>query len=632
MKRILLPLLTLWLGIAGVSAGVTLPALFQDGMVVQRGKAIQLWGLAEASETINITFRGKTYTVQADGAGEWRTTLPAQKAGGPYELTIGEKTITDLMIGDVWLCSGQSNMDIEVSRVAPHYGEALFDYDNPNIRLLRVRNTTDTHGPREDVPTDGWHKMSRTSAWSYSAIGYFLAREMYRRTGVAQGVIVNSWGGTPIEAWLPADTMRLYWPKMYSQTMLYQDDRLVASMREASTRLSTQWSRTLDALDPGIAGQWTNARLDESQWRHVQQDGPLTTRRDISGTLWLRQHINIDDTHAGRKALLLLGTIYDCDYTYINGVEVGRTYYEYPPRRYRIPEGLLHQGDNVITVRLINKAGVPRFYKQKPYRIEFAPDDTIALSRQWLARDGADITRQPNISLGLQNLPSTLYNAVLAPLAPYAIAGAVWYQGESNTGRSQLYHQQLKELMGSWRTLWGDSQLPFVICQLANYMQPTDTPQESGWAELREAQRLAADGDSHADLAVLLDLGETVDIHPVRKQEAAQRIANAMENLVWGKKNPISPRALTATTDEAGHITVAYDQPLQEGELYQWELQSQDGQWHNAKATAKGKNVTITGTNHPKAVRYAWKNNPDKANTKSKDGVPASSLELKIKN
>lgn len=633
MRRLILFCLAVALGCAGAAAAVRLPALFQDGMVVQRGKALHVWGTAEPGETIAIAFRGKRTTATADGGGQWSAELPAGKAGGPFTLTVGERTINDVLVGDVWLCSGQSNMDVMVERVSPQYDPATFDFADDNIRLLRVRNTTNTHGPCEDFPTDGWHKVCRKSAWNFSAIGYFLAREMRSRTGVPQGVIVNSWGGTPIEAWLPADTVRRYWPKMYSETMLYQDDRLVGAMQEASSRAGDQWNRTLDELDPGMGGQWMAAATSDSDWQKVSQDGRVYEGRDLCGSLWLRQHITIDKAHAGRPATLLLGTMYDCDHTYVNGIEVGRTYYEYPPRRYKVREGLLREGDNVITIRFINKAGVPHFYKQKPYRLDFGGGDTIALCHDWLARKGVEVARQPNVGVSLQNLPATLYNAVLAPLAPYTVAGVVWYQGESNTGRSSLYRQQLTQLMGSWRGLWGDSQLPFVVCQLANYMQPSATPQESGWAELREGQRLAAEADPHAELAVLIDLGEAVDIHPLRKREAAGRIADCMESLAFGKKTPLSPKAVAAKA-EGGTVTVAFDQTLQSGELHEWELQSADGRWHNAKANAapKSKNVTIACPDapQPKAVRYAWKNNPDKADTRGTNGKPAAPMRMEL--
>ena len=257
-----------------------------------------------------------------------------------------------------------------------------------------------------------------------------------------------------------------------------------------------------------------------------------------TGTTWLRQHIQIDKAHAGQPARLLLGTLFDADITYVNGQQVGRTYYQYPPRRYDIPEGLLREGDNVITIRFINKYGMAHFIPQKPYMLCFGadrqsqnpmPKDVIALSNKWLQHAGADMPSCPSGDVSLQNLPTTLYNAVLYPLAPYALNGIVWYQGESNTGNPAPYRDYLQKLMGSWRALWQDPALPFCIVQLANHdgRQQTGMPRpivyetnpvNSNWARLREAQRLATIGDEHAETACLIDLGEVVLDHDgVRK-------------------------------------------------------------------------------------------------------------------
>lgn len=614
------------------SARVSLPALVSDGMVLQRGQALPLWGWADAGENVNISFRGKTYAAQADSTGCWRVTLPAQKPGGPYAITVGDITVSDVMVGDVWLCSGQSNMDVMVERVSPQYPDATFDYANDRIRLLRVRNTTDTHGPAHDVPTDGWHHLCREAAWRYSALAYFLARQMYDRTGVPQGVIVNSWGGTPIEAWIDADRMRQHYPEAYSETMLYQDDRLVHALQEAGNRANTSWRLTLDSLDPGLAGGWARTAYDDAAWPVVNQYGQLLPDRNLSGSLWLRQHVVVDKAHAGKPCTLLLGTMYDSDITYLNGRQVGTTGYEYPPRRYQVPQGLLAEGDNVIAIRFINHAGVPHFYKQKPYRLVFADGDTIGLSPMWRAQVGARIARAPQAGVSLQNMPSTLYNAVLAPLAPYAVAAAVWYQGETNTGRPQLYAEQLRLMLDSWRQKWQRPDMPFVIVQLAGYMQPSDQPQQSGWAELREAQRTVARDDRHAELAVAIDLGETVDIHPLRKREVAERVANAIDRTVFGKKKaPLSPQPLKATATGAT-VTVDFDQPLVPRELAEYELAGPDGVYHNARATAQGRSVALTadGVSQPVSVRYAWKHNPIKANTYGQNQLPATPFQMQV--
>lgn len=635
MKILIASVFLFFLCAGSALAKISLPALFADSMVIQRGKPVPVWGWADKGECVKVTFRKKSYEAVAGEDGRWQLSLPAQKTGGPYTLTVGDRTFRDVLVGDVWLCSGQSNMDVEVQRVAPQYADTVFNYANPRVRLFRVQNTTNTHGPCHDFPSSGWRSASRGAAWHFSALAYFFAREMAERTGVPQGVVVNSWGGTPIEAWIDGDRMKAHFPTAYSETEMYQDDNLVEALNAAGAKAGDAWQRLLDRADEGLQQRWQQPGTDDSQWRSVHQDGRLYEGNNLSGSLWLRQHITIDKAHAGRPCTLLLGTLYNCDHTYVNGQEVGATYYEFPPRRYKVAAGLLHEGDNVIAVRFVNQSGVPRFYKEKPYRLDFGDGDAIALSPNWLVKTGAEVARPAHAGVSLQSLPSTLYNAVLAPLAPYAVAGAVWYQGESNAGRNQLYAQQLDLLKQSWRERWGDNGLPFVIVQLPFFMQPSDGPQpHSSWAPIREAQRLATTDDGQAELAVTIDLGEAVDIHPLRKREVACRVADAAEHLVFHKKVALSPRPVSASVDN-GTVTVTFDQPLRpQNALYEWELAGADGRYVNAQASSNGSAVTVVCPEvpHPVSVRHAWKDNPAKLNTRSQAGLPATPFELKIKN
>ena len=465
-----------------VNAKIVLPQLFQSGMVLQRGKPIPVWGKADPQEQVTIRWQKKQYTTTADEQGRWRIDLPKTKAGGPYVLEVrgkdGEvREITDVLVGDVWLCSGQSNIDVTIERVYPQYVDEIEHFDNPSVRLFRVQNETNAHGVQDDIrPTSiNWKPLTKQNAWLFSALGSFLGKRMQEKTGVPQGVIVNSWGGTPIEAWLSADSLAKGYPQLLQKTRLYDNKEYVAAQMRANNLADRRWNELLDQQDPGIAGHYTALDCDDSSWKTIDQNnwGWRGT-----GTTWLRQHIQIDKAHAGQPARLLLGTLFDADITYINGQQVGRTYYQYPPRRYDIPEGLLREGDNVITIRFINKYGMVHFIPEKPYMLCFGadrqsqnpmPKDVIALSNKWLQHAGADMPSCPSGDVSLQNLPTTLYNAVLYPLAPYALSGIVWYQGESNTGNPAPYGDYLCKLMGGWRALWNDPSLPFCIVQLANH-------------------------------------------------------------------------------------------------------------------------------------------------------------------
>ena len=642
-----------------VEAKVSLPQMFQSGMVLQRGKQIPIWGKAEAGELVTIRFNTKQYATTADLDGNWRINLPKMKAGGPYTMTVGDLVLTNILIGDVWLLSGQSNIDVTIERVYPQYTQEIDTYENPNVRLFRVQNETDTHSVRDDIkPTPiNWKPLNKQNAWLFSAVGYFLGKRMQEQTKVPQGIIVNSWGGTPIEAWISADSLQPDYPLLVKKTQLYQNDSYVKAQAQANMEADRQWQKLLNEQDPGIEQNWTAPDFDDADWQTVNQyttDWALSpkSKRPIIGTIWLRQHIQVDKAHAGKPARLLLGTLFDQDVTYLNGKEIGHTYYQYPPRRYDIPEGMLREGDNVITVRFINKYGMAHFIPEKPYMLAFGddrmslnplPTDVIPLSENWQMHLGTEMPSCPSGDISLQNLPTTLYNAVLHPLAPYALSGMVWYQGESNTGHPAPYANYLKKMIGCWRDLWHDQQMPFVIVQLANYdgrqqsgfprpITPQTEPMNSGWAQLREAQRIVAKADPRAELAVINDLGETVDIHPLRKKEVAERIGIGFDRLVYHHKVALSPEVIAAAVKE-GQIILTLDQPIQEGNLYEFEVAGEDGIFHNV--TAQGAKNTVlldfASLSAPTAVRYAWKDNPLKANVRSLSGLPMSSFELKVK-
>ena len=647
MKKIIFFCATLFC-LSVADAKVTMPKLFQSGMVVQRGKLIPVWGHADAGEAVTVRFNKKVYQTTADADGRWRVDLPKMKAGGPYQLTVNDQTIDNILVGDVWLLSGQSNIDVTIERVYPQYTQEIDNYENNEIRLFRVQNETSTHGVKEDIrhTNINWKPVNKQNAWLFSAAGYFLGKRMFQTNKVPQGIIVNSWGGTPIEAWISEDSLKADYPMLIKKLQMYQNDNYVRAQMQANGAANQQWESILNQTDPGYA----DVAVDETSWQQIDQNN-WTWRG--TGSVWLRQHITIDKQHAGKPARLLLGTLFDRDVTYLNGKQIGQTGYQYPPRRYDIPEGMLKEGDNVIAIRFINKFGAVHFIPEKPYMLCFGddrlsqnpmPKDVQPLSQLWKMKVGAEMPQCPSSDVSLQNLPTTLYNAVLYPLAPYAINGVVWYQGESNTGNPAPYADHLKKLMGSWRDRWNDQQMPFVIVQLANYdgRQQTGMPRpiayqaepvNSGWAQLREAQRTAAKADPYAELAVINDLGETVDIHPLRKKEVAERIALCFDRLVYNnKKVKLSPEVIDVKVT-GDNIQLTLDQPIQEGDLYTFEVADTNHVFHNVPM-AKGMGNVITLLNFaftPTAVRYAWKDDPKEANVRSLTGLPMSSFELKLK-
>ena len=655
MKKYLLLAVTL-LTVSLADAEISLPQLFQSGMVLQRGKLIPIWGKAAPGELVTVRFNKKQYATTADAHGSWRINLPKMKAGGPYTLTVGNHVLTNILVGDVWLLSGQSNIDVTIERVYPQYPQEIDSYENNDVRLFRVQNETDVHGVRDDIkPTSiNWKPLNKENAWLFSAVGYFLGKRMQEKTNVPQGIIVNSWGGTPIEAWISKDSLERDYPMLVKRAQFFRSDDYVNSQMQANMQADRQWQKLLQESDAGILQNWAAPDCDDANWQSINQN-------DWSwrgcGSVWLRQHIIINKEHAGKPARLLLGTLFDQDITYLNGKEIGHTYYQYPPRRYDIPEGLLKEGDNVIAVRFINKYGAVHFIPEKPYMLCFGddrcsqnpmPKDAIPLAPTWKVSVGTEMPNCPSGDVSLQNIPTTLYNAVLHPLAPYAINGVVWYQGESNTGNPAPYADYLKKLMGCWRDRWQDPKMPFVIVQLANYdgrqqsgfprpITPQTAPMNSGWAQLREAQRTAAKADPRAELAVINDLGETVDIHPLRKKEVAERVGLCFDRLIYNNKVNLAPEVIASEVQD-GKIILTLDQPIQAGDLYEFEAAAADGDkvFQNVKATAEDNRITLILPEgfHPMstvyAVRYAWKDNPATANVRSLTGLPMSSFEMKV--
>ena len=632
-----------------LEAKVTMPQLFQNGMVLQRGKAIPIWGKADVGEAVTVTLNKKKVATVADADGRWRVDLPQMKAGGPFELKVNDLSIEDVFIGDVWLLSGQSNIDVTIERVYPNYTDEIDNFSLDKVRLFRVQNDTDTHGVKDDIrPTNiNWKPLTKQNAWLFSAVGSFLGKRMFEKTGVAQGIIVNSWGGTPIEAWISADSLRRDYPMLVKRVEFFQNDNYVRAQMQANGEASRRWNEMLNKEDN--VQSYAQPDFQDNDWTVIDQNN---WNWRGTGSVWLRQHITIDKAHADKPARLLLGTLYDQDVTYLNGKQIGQTGYQYPPRRYDIPEGLLQEGDNVIAIRFINKNGAVHFIPEKPYMLCFGddrlsqnpmPKDVIPLSPSWKFHLGAEMPPCPGGDVSLQNLPTTLYNAVLHPLAPYAVSGVVWYQGESNVGNPAPYADYLQKLICCWRDRWQQPELPFVVVQLANYdgRQQTGlprpityqaTPTNSNWAQLREAQRLTAKKMTNVELASAIDLGETVDIHPLRKKEVAERIGLCFDRLVYKDKKVRLMPEVVSTNVEGTTVTLTFDQPLRaSGELFEFEVAGSDGRFQNATARAEGNRIIITSpVSLPVRVRHAWKDNPARLNAYAETGLPVGAFELEV--
>lgn len=511
-------------------AKIVLPNLISDGMVLQRGTPVKIWGKADSGEKIQLMFLKKKYQAVADSLGNWQIDLPALKPGGPFSMSINDITLQNILIGDVFLCSGQSNMELMVSRVMDKYADEVNQYENPSIRYLKVPYAYDFNTPLSDIKPMAWKPLTKDNVMGYSALCYFFAKLLYEKTGVPVGIVNSSWGGTPVEAWISEEGLKDY-PIYLNQKSLYSSEELMNEIQRTGARHGRQWQAVLHASDKGLHDTtlWYDENLDDSAWDSVDMFSSQWGSngwRPINGSHWFRQSVEVPASWKGKDAVLRLGCIVDADSVYVNGHFVGSVSYQYPPRIYKVPASVLKPGENQITVRLISNGGYPHFVKEKPYKLVCGSEE-VNLSTTWKHRVGTVMPSMPGGSVAFQNMPLGLYNGMIAPLLNYQFKGVVWYQGESNVGKWKEYSSLLVSLMNDWRSKFGNAQLPFYIIELASFMSP-DNPGKFAWGKLQEQQADAVSKVSNATLIKNSDTGEWNDIHPLDKKTAAGRLVEAV--------------------------------------------------------------------------------------------------------
>ena len=509
-------------------AKVKLPALISDGMVLQREQPVKIWGTADAGESVSVTFMKKKYAATADNNGHWSVTLPSMKAGGPYLMRINDIKLNDILIGDVWLCSGQSNMELPVSRVTDMFATEINEYSNERIRQIIIPKVYNFHAPQETLSATSWKPMTQENVMNFSALAYFFAKEMYEKTKVPVGIINSSWGGTPIEAWISEEGLKEF-PIYINDKRLYEDDAYCAHIKKLEGESFYRWNLSLYRSDAGLHEKtpWYASNYDDSNWQTVNMFS-RTWGNDglnpIAGSHWLRQNVEIPQTWNNKEVTLRLGCIIDADSVYVNGTFAGTTGYQYPPRIYRIPAGILKPGVNNITVRIISNGGQPEFVQEKPYKL-ICDDESINLKEEWKYRLGTPMPSAPNMMFFCYK-PVCLYNTMIAPLQHYTLRGTVWYQGESNVSRPNEYSTLLTAMMADWRRTFSQPELPFYIVELADYLSKEDISGRKAWAEMRLEQAKAAQTTPNAFLIRNNDLGEWNDIHPLDKKTLGRRVAN----------------------------------------------------------------------------------------------------------
>ncbi len=639
MKKSIL-LLLMVLTCTFVSAQVQLPELVSDGMVLQQGVPLKIWGWASPKEKVTVGFKGKEYSVLTSAKGKWRVELPKQKAGGPYSISIKGKNeimIKDVLIGEVWLCSGQSNMELPIRRVLDLYADEVAQINNDNIREFRVPKEYDFNVERENTTGARWYKATSESIMEFSAMAYFFAEKLNHDLDVPVGLINAALGGSPVEAWINEEYLKRY-DEAYQELLKYKDDDFVQSVDKENKQRYTIWHNKVEPNDKGNQGQikWSSPKLDDTNWKamDVPQRWHQTELEKVNGSIWFRKNIKLDQSMTGKEGMMEMGCIVDADSVFINGEFVGRTTYQYPPRKYKIPASLLKEGENTIAIKVLSQMGVGGFVPQKNYWIE-VEGKKISLEGEWKYNIGCIVPPMKGETF-IRWKPAGLHNAMISPLRNYAIKGVLWYQGESNIGTKD-YADRLSNLMANWREEWGQGSFPFVIIQLPNFLQASDEPTESAWAEMRAAQYQAAQQNENAISVTTIDLGEWNDIHPLNKKDVGYRTELAALHLAYGVKNIHSGPMCKKIKAKGNMVELSFAHVgsglVTKGDALQgFAIAGEDEKYEWAIAIIKGNKVQLTSPSIkvPKHVRYAWADNPDKANLYNKEGLPAVPFHLSI--
>ena len=614
---------------------IRFPKLISDGMVLQRETPVKIWGWASAGEKVNLSFNNQSFETVTSSDEKWLITLPPQKAGGPFELEFNASnqiTLKNILFGDVWLCSGQSNMETTMSRVSPLYGKEIEACTNPNIRFFQVPVRWNYNSPQQDIQGGKWEETNPQSILKYTAVGYFFALDLNAKYNIPIGIIQCAAGGSSAESWMSEESLKSF-PEQYKIAKQLSDTTYMRNLLNSEREAQWKWFDYLGKNDLGRKETpWFTPQLDDSSWQTVQLPSSFReANMDIkSGVAWFRKEIELPENVDGKPALLELGTIVDSDSVFINGQFAGTTGYQYPPRRYNIAPGILKEGKNNITVRVVSQGFGGGFVKEKPYRLT-VDGQTFDLKGSWKYNIAATCGPSPS-STFFPGKPLGLFNAMLAPIVNYTLKGMVWYQGESNADRAHEYKQALTTIIGEWRNLWRMENLPFLFVQLPDYMKAQNEPSEGGWATLRD-QQLKTLSVPNTAMAVTIGLGEWNDIHPLRKKEVGQRLALAAQKIAYGDKKVVASGPMYKSMKIKGNkIELTFTNfgsglTTNDGkDLKHFAIAGADKKfvWANAKIKKNKVIVSSESILNPALVRYAWADNPAGANLYNKEGLPAS--------
>jgi sialate O-acetylesterase len=595
--------------------------LFQDHVVLQREQPVNVWGRAAPGQSLTVRISSSTISTQADTTGAWRATLPSMSAGGPFQLTVvagdEKQVVEDVLIGDVWLCSGQSNMVLQVHRALDSRSE-IANSTNDSIRMLTVPLANNPVPQYGFVSPVQWLKASPTTVPEFSAACLYFARELQKKDKVPMGLIAAAWGGSKIQSWMTASALRSMGG--YDRAL----DALAQSSKDPATGIARWasiwegWYRERTKDQPWSAkptGEWKPAPVERGYW----EDWGVPELARYDGMLWYRTNITLTKSQAAQQATLALGRVDESDQAWINGRMVGAA----GPggeKSYPLPPNVLRAGENSIVVSILDtyaNGGLPGPMDSRAIR--FADGSSVVLDREWRYRlppaNAAFPLRAPwEATAGL----GVIHNGMIAPLSNLSLRGIAWYQGESNTDEGDQYQALLTRFFADWRAQFG-AKVPFFVVQLASYGPASSQPTESGWAKLREGQRLAVNADRNAGLAVAVDLGERTDVHPANKQEVARRLARAARHVLYKDDAPPSGPVPVSARREGDAVSVEFTDIT--GKLLAYSATrpigfetcgDAAGTCVYAEATLQGPRVLLKSTNASTAtrVRYCWADSP----------------------
>lgn len=622
--------------LASSAQAVELPRVFADGMVLQRDQPLPVWGKAAPGAQVRIDFAGRQVTVKADADGNWRAQLAALPAGGPYVLDIDDKTarkhLRDVYVGEVWLASGQSNMEWPLAQTDGAEA-AIAAANDPLIRHFKIPKSW-AGAPQWQLNGGDWRQATPHNAGDFSAVAYYFAQQLRARTGVAVGIIDSTWGGSTIEAWSDAATQGLDSAALAAQA---------AALREADTKALQVTHANLARWPqlPADASHWQESDVDAAQWTAITVPGLWESQgwNGMDGVAWYRASFHLSAAEAAKGVTLGVGRIDDSDTTWVNGQQVGQTKLQYNlARRYNVPASALHAGLNHVAVRVEDFGGGGGIHGEAS-EVFVQPQGAAARALDdWSFRvESAQVALVDDKN----QHPTLLYNAMIYPLQDYAVRGVIWYQGESNANtlpQAQKYRQQFPALITQWRAQWKAPALPFLWVQLAPFSSGADRRDaddvaiESPWALLRESQSATLSLPATAQV-VITDVGDVHDIHPRNKRTVGDRLALAAGKLVYGDDTVIASGPGYVGHDvQGGSVVLRFDADAARlqagggGELKGFEVAGSDGRFHRAQARIDGNRVILqsNAVKAPVAARYGWSDTAQAANLTGATGLPAS--------